>query len=491
MHDITMARFDRPTRSPWVVLAVSAIAVFVVFLDTTALFVAYPDIRHSFPTVSSAALSWILNAYTITFGALLIPSGRLADRIGRKKVFLTGSVLFCIGSALCGLAPNPALLVASRVLQAGGAAFLVPASLAVVLTVFPRERIPVAVAIWGAVGALAAATGPTLGAALVEAFGWRSVFYLNLPITLFSVIAGRRVLSESKEEHPGPIPDSASIALLASSVAAFSLAVVEGDDWGWTSGRVIGSFAAAIVLGAIFIDRCARVESPLIDLSLFRSNNFRLANVATFVYAIGFVATFFGNIQFLTGVWHYSILRAGFAIVPGPLVVAALAPIAGSLAGRYGQRVLLVPGGLTIAASQVWLATQVGATPHWFAEWLPANLLIGLGVAMCLPQLSSAAVQGLPSDQFASGSAINQATRQVGSTIGVAMVVALVGTPSAANAVAPFERVWWMVALTGLVVSFTSSFLHRRTLVARGHPGHPGRVRPEFDVRQREETLAV
>ena len=226
----------------------------------------------------------------------------------------------------------------------------------------------------------------------------------------------------------------------------------------------------------------------MIDLSLFRSNNFRLANVATFVYAIGFVATFFGNIQFLTGVWHYSILRAGFAIVPGPLVVAALAPIAGSLAGRYGQRVLLVPGGLTIAASQVWLATQVGATPHWFAEWLPANLLIGLGVAMCLPQLSSAAVQGLPSDQFASGSAINQATRQVGSTIGVAMVVALVGTPSATNAVARFERVWWMVALTGLVVSFTSSFLHRRTLVARGHPG---RVGPEFDVRQREETMAV
>ncbi|TML17926.1 MAG: MFS transporter [Actinobacteria bacterium] len=446
-------------RSPWLVLAVAATAVFVVFLDTTALFVAYPDLRASFPSVSAANLSWVLNAYTITFAALLIPSGRLADRIGRKRVFLTGSVLFAAASALCGIAPNPNVLVLARVIQAAGAAALVPASLAVILRAFPRERIPVAVAIWGAVGALAAAAGPTFGAAMVEWFGWRSVFYINLPITVVAVVCARRILVESKEDNPGPIPDIVSVILLAAGVAVLSLAVVQGDGWGWASALTLGSFAIAVVLLAVFIARCASVAAPLIELDLFRANNFRWANLAMFTYAIGFTATFFANIQFLTSVWGYSVLRAGFAIVPGPLIVATLAPTAGRIAARYGQRVLLVPGGLLWAASTLWLITRVDASPHYVTHWLPSVVLTGIAVAMCLPQLSSAAVQGLPSDRYASGSAINQALRQLGSTIGVALVVAFAGVNTPLNVVDHFRLVWWMIVVSGVAVAAAASLL--------------------------------
>lgn len=459
-----MASSPAGTRSPWAVLAIAAVAVFVVFLDTTALYVAYPDIRASFPEVSGAQLSWVLNAYTIAFAALLIPAGRLADRYGRKRTFLTGSALFALASALCGVATGPTMLVVARALQAIGAAALTPASLAVVLRVFPRHRIPLAVAIWGAVGALAAAAGPTLGAAMVEWFGWRSVFYMNLPITVVALVFGRRIVTESREEHPGPIPDPLSVVMLATGVAALSLGVVQGDEWGWTSPAVLGSFAISAALLVAFLVRCATVPAPLIELAMFRTGNVRWANIATFAYGIGFTASFFGNIQFLTGSWGYSVLRAGFAIVPGPLVVAVLAPVFGRLAGRFGQAALLVPGGILYAAASGWYIIAVDATPNYWADWFPGTIVGGIGVALCLPQLSSAAVQGLPPDRLAAGSGVNQALRQIGSTVGVALAVAIIGDASGADLFTRYDRVWWLIVISGLAVSVVATRLRRVNL---------------------------
>jgi EmrB/QacA subfamily drug resistance transporter len=449
------------TVNPWWVLASTGLAVFAVFLDTTILFVAFTAIGADFSSVSASDLSWVLNAYTIVFAALLIPAGRLADRIGRRRTFLAAIVVFTTASILCGLAPSVGALVAARMLQAVGAAALVPSSLALVLQTFPRSKIPVAVAIWSAVGAVAGTVGPTLGALVIQHLGWRWAFYINLPVGLISLALGRRVLSEGREAKPGRFPDPASIVLLISALAAMAYAVVESSSWGVSSPRFVAVFGTSIVLLVAFVLRCRLVPNPLLDLTLFRSPAFRIANTAMFLYSIGFSAMFLGNVLFLTKVWGYSILRAGLVVSVGPLVVAVTAPWFGRLAGRVGQRTLLIPGGLVWASGGVLLLLSASTTPHYLTQYLPAVLLTGLGVSLCLPQLSSVSVQGLPADSFGAGAAVNQAVRNLGATLGVALVVALTGTMTPETALDGFHGVWYVLVGSGACVSALSVLLPR------------------------------
>lgn len=448
-------------RNPWVVLASTSLAVFAVFLDTTILFVAFPSIRADFSTVSPPSLSWVLNAYTIVFAALLIPAGRLADRVGRRKMFLAGVVIFTVASMVCGVAPTVPLLVLARIGQAVGAAALVPSSLALVLQTFPRDKIPVAVAIWGAIGAAAGAAGPTLGALVIENLSWRWAFFINLPVGLFSFMLGRKVLPEGRKANPGALPDPAGVVLLATGMALAAYAIVEADDWGWASTRFVSTVAVAVSLTAVFVWRCSKVRNPLLDLGLFRARNFRWANGATLIYATGFSAMFLGNVLFLTQVWQYSVLRAGLAISVGPAIVAVTAPFFGKLAGRIGQRALLVPGGLVWAAGSVFLLSRATENPDYLGVYLPAGCMTALGVALVLPQLASAAVQGLPPDSYGTGSAVNQAIRNLGGTFGVALVVAFTADLSPTNALDSFHRVWWTLVATGAAVSLLASRLAR------------------------------
>lgn len=447
--DLTPAK----ARSEWVVLASTSLAVFAVFLDTTIGFVSFPAISATFRAAGPSTLSWVLNAYTLVFAALLIPAGRLADRVGRRKMFLIGVVVFTSGSMLCGLAPHVGLLIVAEVLEAVGAAILVPASLALVLQTFPAAKVPVAVAIWGAIGAVAGAAGPTLGALVVSNLSWRWAFYLNLPVGVISFVLGRAVLPEGREADPGRLPDPFGVVLLAGGFALVTWGIVETDTWGWGSARFLGTVAVGLAMIGGFAWRCGRVANPVIHLGLFRANNFRWANAGMIVFAIGFNAMFLGNVLFLTRVWGYSILRAGLAISVGPLIVAALAPRFGKLAGRIGQRSLIVPGGLIWAAGGVELILRATTSPDYLGTYLPAVACTGVGVALCLPQLSSAAVQGLAPDQLGAGSAVGQAVRNLGSTRGVALVVAFTTGLTAPTALDGFHRVWWLLAGSGLVVS--------------------------------------
>ena len=318
-----------------------------------------------------------------------------------------------------------------------------------------------AVAIWGAIGAVAGATGPTLGALVVSNLSWRWAFFINLPVGLVSFFLGRAVLPEGREAHPGRLPDPLGVVVLAAGIALVTYAIVETDSWGWASTRFAVTLFAGLALLGLFLLRCSTVANPVIHLALFQANNFRWANAAMVIYAIGFNAMFLGNVLFLTRVWDYSILRAGLAISVGPLIVAVTAPLFGRLAGRIGQRTLLVPGGLVWAAGGALLLARATTTPDYLGVYLPAIACTALGVALCLPQLSSAAVQGLPADQFGSGSAVVQAIRYLGSTFGVALVVALTTGLSGDAALDGFHHVWWLLVACGVAVSVLSSRLVR------------------------------
>ncbi len=434
-------------------LGISSLAVLAAFLDTTVLFVAFPDIVSSFPDVAPAQLSWVLNAYTIVFAALLVPVGRLADRVGHKRAFLTGSAVFTVASVACGLAPSSELLIVFRIAQAVGAAALLPSSLALVLRAFPPRKIPFAVAIWGATGAVAGAIGPTLGAALVEYGGWRWVFFANIPIGIVTVVVGRRVLHESSDPD-AVVPAPLGVILIALAAALVSLGVVESETWGWDDPRTIGSIAAGILLLGAFVAHQRRTSAPAVDLELFSIGNFSWGNAATVVFSIAFTAMFFSSILFLTQVWQYSTLKAGLAIAPGPLMVAVLAPFLGALAGRIGQRPMLITGGLLFAIGGLLRLALLEAESDYVFDWLPSLLFTGLGIGLCLPQLSSVVAQALPPNRLGVGGGVNQAVRQFGGTLGVALTIALVATPtSIADALTNFDLVWWLLVVGGVVTA--------------------------------------
>jgi EmrB/QacA subfamily drug resistance transporter len=438
-----------------VVFLVTALGAFMASLDLSIVNVAFPALERSFAHDSRATLTWVITGYSIVFGSLLVTAGRTADRLGRRRVFFAGLAVFTVGSALCGLAPTVALLVAGRLVQGCGAAAMLPSSLGLLLGAFPDERRSQVVAMWGGIGALAVATGPSLGAVLVSEGGWRWAFYVNLPVGALAWLLGRRVLAESAKTGSHAAPDYPGVALLSSGLAALVLGVSEGSSWGWSSARVVACLVASVALGAAFLRRSACHAEPVLDLTLFSSRSFSVANAGTLLYAMGFFAMLLGNILFLTSVWHYSILRAGLSVTPGPLVVAAVSGPAGRLASRIGFRPVLLIGSSVFAGGLALYALRVGLEPAYLTRWLPATLATGLGIGLTFPVLSAAAVSELHPERFAVGSAVNQTARQVGGALGVALLVVLLGTAhTPASELTHFRHLWWyatgMAALSGL-----------------------------------------
>lgn len=452
------------------VLAVTSLGAFLAFLDATIVNIAFPAIRRSFPESSLSQLSWVLNAYNVVFAALLLPAGRMADRVGRRRLFELGLALFATASLLAALAPSVEALIAARAVQAAGAAAIIPASLALLLPAFPPERRATAIALLGAAAAVASASGPALGGVLVEASGWPLVFLVNLPLAALTIALGRRVLVEAREGPSARRPDVLGIALFGGAVALAALGLVQSDAWGWDDPVVWGSLSAAGALVPAALRRAARHPAPAIEPALLRRQPYAAANAGTAIFAAAFFAKILTDALFLTSVWGYSVLTAGLAITPGPLVSAATAGPAGRLADRFGQRVVVVPGCLIYAVGCVWYATRVGPSADWVADWLPGAFLTGVGVALAWPQLTSAAVMTLPVERLATGSAANAAARQLGAVLGIALLVAIVGAPSRTDPLPAFDRAWSFCALVAALAA----------AVAAALPARPaGRAAPE------------
>jgi EmrB/QacA subfamily drug resistance transporter len=416
----------RGARRVTAIVGVLALAVFMSSLDLFIVNLAFPYIGRQYHGASLGSLSWVLNAYTIVFAAVLVPAGRWADRVGRRRVFVAGLAGFTIGSAFCGLAPGVPELIAARIIQAAGAGLMVPASLSLLLASVPAVGRAKAIGTWSAFGALGAALGPVIGGSLVQ-LSWRWVFWINIPVGVLAVLLTARVVPESKDQHTRGRPDLAGAALLACAVGLVAFALVKAPDWGWGSGRFIGLLGASIAAGGIMIWRSRQHHSPVIELNLLRSRTFSGAFAASILYYAAFGAFVLNMVEFLTGVWHYSAITAGLAIAPGPLMVLPFARvIAPRLAARlHGPgRVAVIGCVVNAGAMTLWL-TQVQPQPAYLTHLLPAQLLGGAGVGLTIPSLLGAGSLSLTPDRFGTGSGILNMARQVGTVLGVAALVAI------------------------------------------------------------------
>jgi EmrB/QacA subfamily drug resistance transporter len=408
------------------IVGVLALAVFMSSLDLFIVNLAFPYIGREYAGTSLSSLSWVLNAYTIVFAAVLVPAGRWADRVGRRRLFVAGLVCFVAGSAFCGLAPGVAALIAARVIQAAGAGLMVPASLSLLLAAVPARDRPRAIGTWSAVGALGAALGPVIGGSLVQ-LSWRWVFWINIPVGLVAILLASRVVPESRDNHIQGRPDVIGAGLLAASVGLVAFALVEAPGWGWGSASFIGLLAAALACGAAMVARSRRHHAPVIELGLLRSRTFSGAFAASILYYAAFGAFVLNMVEFLTGVWHYSAVRAGLAIGPGPLMVLPFARlVAPWLAARLGGpgRVAVLGCAVNAGAQLLWLS-QMQAHSAYLTHLLPAQLLGGAGVGLTIPSLLGVGSASLPAARFGTGSGILNMARQVGTVLGVAGLVAI------------------------------------------------------------------
>jgi EmrB/QacA subfamily drug resistance transporter len=441
------ARMSEKAR--WRAFGVVAPAIFITFLDMFIVNVAFPDILRDFNGSSISELSWVLNGYTIVFAALLVPMGKLGDVIGRRLVFQVGTLLFVAGSALSAAAPSPGFLIGARVLQGVGAAAITPTSLGLVLPLFPANRRASVIGLWAALGGVGSAMGPPLGGVLADA-SWRWIFLVNIPIGLITIVLVQRRLSEVRDSR-ALLPDAIGSVLAVTSVGLLVLGLVQGHPWNWDT-RVIACFVAALVLGTAFVARSLRHRAPVIELDLFKSSEFSLANAANLVLYVGFAAYLLSNVLFLTQVWHYSVLDAGLAFAPSPAIAALFAGLSSRFADRLGPAIVGAPGGIIFAVGCAML-TGLGPARDYVGEYLPAILIVGVGLGVIVPAFTACAIMVVPSERLATGIGGAAAFRQIGAAVGVAAFVAVFGTPALTEVLDAFDRSFVFIAACGAASS--------------------------------------
>ena len=437
-YGLATADPPRDRSGPWPAFWLAALGTFLAYLDVTIVNIAFPDIAGDFDGSGLGALSWVVNGYALAFAALLVVLGRAADRLGRRRIYLVGAAVFALASAACAVAGSPGALVAARTVQGAAAAAMIPAALGLLLAAFPPQKWAAAIAAWGAVGAVAAALGPPLGGLLTDVGSWRLIFLINVPVGLVTVVLGLRWLRESRAAETAP-PDLPGAALLAGATGALALGLVQGEDWGWISVATLGTFAAALVAGSLLVARTRRIAAPVLEPELLRSRWVRAANAGTIAFGAALFASQLCGVLFLTSVWGYTTLEAGLAAVPGAVAAAVAAPLGGRWTSRSGPAVVGAAGAALFAASLTWVIATAGERPEFLLVWLPYGIVGGAGIGLGMPALIGATAAGLPPTRFATGMALATTARQLGAVLGVALLVAVIGTPSPDDALAAYD----------------------------------------------------
>ena len=432
------------------VLALTSIGVMLVSLDISIVNVAFGSFVAEWPE-SRRTLTWIFSAYNIAYAAGLLTAGRLADAFGRKRAFLSGLMIFMLGSILCAVSPTAIFMVIARVIQAVGGAILTPASLALVLPEFAVEKRSAAIGIWGAVGGISAASGPMIGGFLVDTFGWHSVFLVNVPFCLLAFVIGLKLLRESRDETAPRTVDYFGALLVVLGVGLLTLMIVQSDEWGWVSNRSLIIFAISFLLLGAFIWRCNQVAHPVLDLRLFKLPFVTAAAIGGFAFSMGFFSMIFVNTQWLQVVWGYSPSLSGIAGSPGPLAAAFVAAPAGKLANRIGHGKVVAAGALIMSLGIGWMNFFITPEIHYWDFYFPTMVVTGIGVGLCISTISSSATAFLPQPRFAMGSALNNTSRQIGAALGIALVSSLlVAATKTDDPTSGFHAAWTL--MTGVIL---------------------------------------
>jgi EmrB/QacA subfamily drug resistance transporter len=454
---MALAIFSEERRKWWTLAAV-AFGLFMIMLDNTVVNVALPAIQEDLGADLSE-LQWIVTGYALSFAALMLIGGKLADAYGRRLLFVIGIVVFTGASLWCGLSDSGEMLITARVVQGAGAALMNPATLSIIAATFPPRERGTAIGIWAGVSAMALAIGPLVGGLITEHISWNWIFFINVPVGAVAIAASFLLIKESKDETHESL-DLPGLAASAIGLFALTYGLIEANGYGWTSPRIVGSFVVAVVSLSLFVVIERRRRAPMLDLTLFRSSTYTGANVAMLLVALAMFGVFFFVSLYMQNVLGYSAVQAGAAFLPMTLVIILVAPIAGKASDRYGSRWLMTIG-MVLLGVQLLYFSQLGPdADFWYL--LPAFLVGGLGMSMTMTPTAAAATRAVPVHKSGVGSAVLNAMRQVGGSVGIALMGAIVaheagGRQTIEGFMDGFERALFVasiIAFAGSIVAF-------------------------------------
>ena len=451
-----------PETRKWWTLGAVAFGLFMIMLDNTIVNVALPSIQRDLH-IGISELEWVFNGYALTFGVLMLTGGKLADLMGRRRIFIAGLVIFTVASLFCGLATSAGWLIGARVVQGVGSALMNPATLSIITATFPPRQRGMAIGIWAGVSAMALAIGPLAGGLITQHLNWNWIFFINVPIGILAILVTRIVVDESRDTSADQRLDLPG--LLSSGIALFALTygLIEANTYGWTSGRILGLFALAAIALVAFIVLEMRQRAPMLDLSLFKNGTFAGANTVMLLIGLAMFGVFFYNSLFIQNILGYSAVQTGASFLPMTVLIILVAPLAGKYSDRVGSRWLMGFGMLLLAASLFIFSRLDEASTFW--NILPGLLVGGFGMALVMTPTTAAAMGSVPVDKAGVGSAVLNSGRQVGGALGIAVMGAIIaqaitappGTPeSVTQFVTGYQHaltVAALIALAGAVLS--------------------------------------
>lgn len=443
VHDQAAAA---PNRRRQAALAIAATSMLLAAFVGTATNIAIPVLEEEFAANSLTHIAWVISAFAVTQVTFMLLGGRIADRVGRRRIFMVGLGIFAIGAGLSAIAPGINLVIAARVVQAVGVALIIPSSLAAVIPLYPKEQHGSVVSLWSSMGVLGAAAAPTVASGLLEVSNWRVVFAIVVPIALVAMALASRFMADDTVLERPPRLDVLGTVTGTLAIGGATFVIVQGRAWGWTDSRIVVVLLAACFGGAVFVASSRRHDEPLLDFALLKIPSFRVVTIASALLSTSTSATWFLYPLFLSDVWQYSNLEIGMAMTPGPVTLVIFGPIAGKLVDRYGYRELLILGGVLASLGTAWMAWRLRVDEIYVRAFLPGTISIGLGMAFVLGPANAAALREIPQAQLGAANAAYNTARAACAAFGVAITTAIIGDAVVGERIDEFRVGWWSMA---------------------------------------------